>query len=260
MYRSLSDDSRMLEQKIALVTGAAGAIGSAVAEAFLANGARVVLADRSIEALHDVARRLTSAGGDVVAIEMDITNADEVNAAVNQTIEVFGRLDIAANIAGVSQKRADFHELALSEFDFTLKVNVRGLLLTMQREIKAMLAAGGGSIVNIASVASVVGVPQMAAYVASRHAIVGMTKSAALDYAGRNIRINAVAPGPIMTAQLKAGIAATEEGKDKMRSLIPMGRIGEPHEVAGAVVFLSSDAASFITGVYLPVDGGYIVP
>jgi NAD(P)-dependent dehydrogenase (short-subunit alcohol dehydrogenase family) len=250
----------MLEQKIALVTGAAGAIGSAVAEAFLANGARVVLADRSIEALHDVARRLTSAGGDVVAIEMDITNADEVNAAVNQTIEVFGRLDIAANIAGVSQKRADFHELALSEFDFTLKVNVRGLLLTMQREIKAMLAAGGGSIVNIASVASVVGVPQMAAYVASRHAIVGMTKSAALDYAGRNIRINAVAPGPIMTAQLKAGIAATEEGKDKMRSLIPMGRIGEPHEVAGAVVFLSSDAASFITGVYLPVDGGYIVP
>jgi NAD(P)-dependent dehydrogenase (short-subunit alcohol dehydrogenase family) len=260
MYRSLSDDSRMLEQKIALVTGAAGAIGSAVAEAFVANGARVALADRSIEALHDVAKRLTSAGGDVLAIEMDITNAEQVNAGVNQTIKAFGRLDIAANIAGVSQKRADFHELSLSEFDFTLNVNVRGLLLAMQREIKAMLVAGGGSIVNIASVVSVVGVPQMAAYVASRHAIVGMTKSAALDYAARNIRINAVAPGPIMTAQLQAGIAATEEGRNKMRSLIPMGRIGEPHEVAGAVAFLSSDAASFITGAYLPVDGGYIVP
>jgi NAD(P)-dependent dehydrogenase (short-subunit alcohol dehydrogenase family) len=260
MHLSLSDKSPMLEGKTALVTGAAGGIGSAVAEAFVANGARVVLADRSFAALEDVATRLTSAGGDVLTIELDITNSEAVSAGLNRTIEVFGRLDIAANIAGVSQKRADFHELSVSEFDLTLNVNVRGLLLAMQREIKAMLVGGGGSIVNIASVASVVGVPQMAAYVASRHAIVGMTKSAALDYASRNIRINAVAPGPIMTAQLQAGIAATEEGRNKMRSLIPMGRIGEPREVAGAVAFLASDAASFITGVYLPVDGGYVVP
>ncbi len=260
MYLSLTDNARMLEGKAALVTGAAGGIGAAVAEVFVANGARVALADRSIAALQSVEERLRSAGGDVVGLEMDITNAAEVDAGVNRMIELYGRLDIAANIAGVSQKRADFHDLSISEFDFTLNVNVRGLMIAMQREIKAMLATGGGSIVNIASVASVVGVPQMAAYVTSRHAIVGMTKSAALDYAARNIRINAVAPGPIMTAQLKAGIAATREGTDKMRSLIPMGRIGEPQEVAGAVAFLSSDAAAFITGAYLPVDGGYVVP
>jgi NAD(P)-dependent dehydrogenase (short-subunit alcohol dehydrogenase family) len=207
-----------------------------------------------------LARTFREAGGQAHVVATDIMDPAALQHAVDETVRVFGRLDIAVNNAGVSQVRVDFDRLSLEAFDRTMTTNVRCLFTAMQCQIRAMLESGGGSIVNIASITSVVGVPNMAAYCASRHAMLGMTKSAALDYAQRNIRINAVAPGPVMTAQLKAGGAATPAGEERMRAAIPMGRIGEPHEIAGAVVFLSSDAASFMTGVYLPVDGGYIVP
>ena len=158
----------------------------------------------------------------------------------------------------VSQVREDFDKLTLDAFDWTMTTNVRCLLTAMQCQIKAMLQSGGGSIVNIASITSVVGVPNMAAYCASRHAMLGMTKSAALDYAQRNIRINAVAPGPTMTAQLKAGGAATPEGAERMRVCIPMGRFGEPKELVGSAIFLASEAASFVTGQIVAVDGGFL--
>ena len=250
----------MLKGKSALITGASRGIGAAIAEAFVANGARVVLAARTVSDMDELADRLRRSGGDVRVIGTDITDPAQVDAAVNLAVSEFGQLDIAVNNAGVSQKRTDFHELSHEAFDHTVSVNVQALFRTMQSQIKAMLATGGGNIVNIGSVTSVIGVPNMAAYCASRHAVVGLSKSAALDYAKRNIRVNVVAPGPVMTAQLKAGAAATPEGAAMMASYIPMGRIGEPEEISGAVVFLASDAASFITGAYLPVDGGYIVP
>jgi NAD(P)-dependent dehydrogenase (short-subunit alcohol dehydrogenase family) len=249
-----------LKGKSALITGASRGIGAAIAEAFVAHGARVVLAARTVSDMDVLADRIRRSGGDVRVIGTDITDAAQVDAAVQLAVSEFGRLDIAVNNAGVSQKRIDFHELAPDAFDHTLSVNVRCLFRAMQSQIRAMLAGGSGSIVNIASVTSVIGVANMAAYCASRHAVVGLTKSAALDYATRNIRINAVAPGPVMTAQLKAGGAATPQGTEAMRSAIPMGRIGEPDEISGAVVFMASDAASFVTGAYLPVDGGYITP
>jgi NAD(P)-dependent dehydrogenase (short-subunit alcohol dehydrogenase family) len=260
MYIKLGETGRMLDGKTALILGASRGIGACIAEAFVANGARVMLAARGVEEMEAMAEKFRAAGGEAHIIATDVTDPAALKAAVDATVRVFGRLDIAVNNAGISQVRTDFHNLALEAFDATLNINVRCLLMAMQLQIKAMLAQGGGSIVNIASVTSVVGVPNMAAYVASRHAMLGLTKSAALDYAQRNIRINAVAPGPTMTAQLKAGGAATPEGEEKMRLMIPMGRIGQPHEIAGAVTFLSSDAASFMTGVYLPVDGGFIVP
>lgn len=260
MYIKLGETGRMLDGKTALIVGASRGIGAAVAEACVANGARVVLASRTVDDMEALARTFRGAGGQAHVVATDIMDPAALQHAVDETVRVFGRLDIAVNNAGVSQVRVDFDRLSLEAFDRTMTTNVRCLLTAMQCQIRAMLESGGGSIVNIASITSVVGVPNMAAYCASRHAMLGMTKSAALDYAQRHIRINAVAPGPTMTAQLKAGGAATPEGAERMRVCIPMGRFGEPHEIAGAVVFLSSDAASFMTGVYLPVDGGYIVP
>ncbi len=260
MYIKLGETGRMLDGKTALIIGASRGIGAAIAEACVANGARVVLAARGVDEMQALAARFRAAGGQAHVVATDMMDPAALQHAVDETLRVFGRLDIAVNNAGVSQIRVDFHELTMEAFDRTLNTNLRALLTAMQCQIKAMLNSGGGSIVNIASITSVVGVPNMAAYCASRHAMLGMTKSAALDYAQRNIRINAVAPGPTMTAQLKAGGAATPEGAERMRVCIPMGRFGEPHEIAGAVVFLSSPAASFMTGVYLPVDGGYILP
>lgn len=243
-----------------MITGASRGIGAAIAEAFVAHGARVVLAARTVSDMDELADRMHRSGGEVRVIGTDITDPAQVDAAVQLAVSEFGRLDIAVNNAGVSQKRIDFHELAPEAFDHTLSLNVQCLFRAMQSQIKAMLVSGGGSIVNIGSVTSVIGVPNMAAYCASRHAVVGLSKSAALDYAKRGIRINVVAPGPIMTAQLKAGAAATPEGSAMMASYIPMGRIGAPEDVSGAVVFMASDAASFVTGAYLPVDGGYVTP
>jgi NAD(P)-dependent dehydrogenase (short-subunit alcohol dehydrogenase family) len=250
----------LLAGKTAFITGASRGIGAAAAEAIAENGAKVMLAARSKDDMESLASQLKDGGHDARFIQVDVTDPRAVADAIQHTADVFGRLDIAVNNAGITQKRIDLHKLPPAEFDNIINVNLRALFLAMQTQIELMLQTGGGSIVNIASVTSVIGVANMGAYVSSKHAVLGLTRSAALDYARQGIRINAIAPGPIMTDQLRSGAAATAEGAERMRALIPMGRIGESHEVAGAIVFLASDAASFITGACLPVDGGYSVP
>lgn len=246
----------LLEGKTALILGASRGIGAATARAFVANGAQVVLAARSRDALDTLAAEL---GGQAQIIVTDMMRAEDIAKAIAFTVQSFGKLDIAFNNAGVSPPRAEFAELTDEAFDATMNVNLRSIFLAMKHEIRAMLAGGGGAIVNTGSVGSLVGLPQMAAYVASKHALVGLTKTAALEYAKRNIRVNMVAPGTIMTEMLKAGAAATAEGRARLEAATPMGRIASPEEVAGSVVWLCSPAASYVTGTVLTVDGGYTV-
>jgi A-factor type gamma-butyrolactone 1'-reductase (1S-forming) len=246
----------MLEGRSALILGASRGIGAATAKAFVANGARVLLAAHDREALGKLAAEL---GDHARIIPTDMTKPDEIAAAVNFAVKSFGRLDIAFNNAGVSPPRALFAELSDDAFDAAMNVNLRGAFVAMKHEITAMLANGGGAIVNTGSIGSRVGMPQMAAYVASKHALLGLTRTAALDYAKRNIRVNMVAPGPIMTEMLKKGAVATAAGRALVEAATPMGRIAEAEEVAGAVVYLCSDAASYVTGTVLTVDGGYTI-
>ncbi|HLY57658.1 MAG TPA: glucose 1-dehydrogenase [Stellaceae bacterium] len=245
-----------LEGKTALVFGASRGIGAAVARLFVAEGALVVLASRDLAALEALAAELQPAA---VAVQTDMAVPDQVRRAVTATLERFGRLDIAVNNAGVSPRRTDFAELSEEAFDAAIDVNLRGVFIAMKAEIAAMRATGGGSIVNTGSIASLVGLPQMAAYVASKHALAGLTKSAALDCAKHGIRVNMVAPGTVMTDMLRAGAAATPEGKARLEAATPMGRIASPDEAASAILWLASPAASYVTGTILPVDGGYTV-
>jgi NAD(P)-dependent dehydrogenase (short-subunit alcohol dehydrogenase family) len=245
-----------LNGKTAIILGASRGIGAAAARALVAEGARVVLAARSLDALETLAIEL---GGPAHAqvIQTDLTDAAQIAAAVALAVSAFGGLDIALNNAGISPPRTDFTAVTDVAFDATLNVNLRAVFIAMKHQITAMLASGGGSIVNTGSIASMVGMPHMAAYVASKHALAGLTKSVALEYATRNIRINLLAPGTVMTDMLKAGAAATPEGEARIKTLTPMGRIATAEEITGAIVWLCSPSASYVTGAVIPVDGGY---
>jgi NAD(P)-dependent dehydrogenase (short-subunit alcohol dehydrogenase family) len=245
--------NRLLEDKIAIVTGASRGIGAATARAFGAAGATVVLAARTRHELDALAAELTAAGGDALAVPTDVTDPASVEELVERTVSAYGRLDVAFNNAGDGHQPVPLAELSSDEFDQVLAVNARGVFLAMKHEIPAMLATGGGAIVNMTSTAGLTGVRGIAAYVAGKHAIVGLTRTAALDYAKDGIRVNAVAPGPIdshrlehLPDQARAGIAA----------VVPLGRVGNPDKVAAAVTWLASDQASFVTGATVPIDGG----
>ena len=203
---------------------------------------------------------LGAAGGEVHVVRADVTDASAIANAVERCVEVFGRLDIAVNNAAANNARIPLHETADDVFDQVIATNLRGVFIAMKHEIRAMLRGGGGSIINTASSASLVAFPMMCGYVASKHAVSGLTKSAALEYASRHIRVNAVAPGAVLTDMLLAGSAATPEGKARVERATPMNRIATPEEIASAIVWLASDDASFVTGVTLPVDGGYVLP
>jgi NAD(P)-dependent dehydrogenase (short-subunit alcohol dehydrogenase family) len=246
-----------LKDKAALIIGASRGIGASTAEALVAAGARVVLASRDTQALDRLAADLRSRGGDARVKSTDMTDPAAVAEAVKFTVENFGGLDLAVNNGGASAKAALLADIADDEFDRILQINVRAVFVAMKHEIKAMLARGGGAIVNTASIGGLVALPRMAAYAASKHALVAITKVAALDYAKDGIRVNAVAPGTVMTQMLRAGSAATPEGEARLKTATPMGRIAAPEEVAGAIAWLCSDAASYVTGVVFPIDGGY---
>ncbi|MDB5214822.1 MAG: 3-oxoacyl-[acyl-carrier protein] reductase [Myxococcaceae bacterium] len=250
---SIPSQRGLLTNKVALVLGASRGIGAATAVALARAGAKVVVAARDTRGLEEVTARIRAEGSEAHAIPTDILVVSQVESVVARTVEMFGRLDIAFNNAGSGHMPAPMAELSVQDFDDAIGVNLRGILVAMKFELTAMLAGGGGSIVNMSSTAGISGVRGMSAYSATKHAIIGATKSAALDYAAKNIRVNAVAPGPILTDRLRG---LPDDRRALVERAVPMGRVGVVDEVASAVVWLASDAASFVTGTVVPIDGG----
>jgi NAD(P)-dependent dehydrogenase (short-subunit alcohol dehydrogenase family) len=240
--------------RVAFVTGAASGIGRATAVAFAEEGARVAVLDRSREALQRTAEAIREAGAEVLVLACDIARPEEVAAAVAETVATFGRLDIAFNNAGVENVAAPVAEIALDDWDRILDINLRGTFVCMKHEIAQMLRQGGGVIVNTASGAGIRGVAGGAGYAASKHAVIGLTKSAALDYATANIRVNAVLPGNIATPMMDR---FTGGDLRKAIDLEPVGRLGRPEEIAEAVLWMSADLGAFVTGAAISVDGGW---
>jgi NAD(P)-dependent dehydrogenase (short-subunit alcohol dehydrogenase family) len=240
--------------KVAFITGAAGGIGRAAAVAFAAEGARVAILDRTEDALKDTAAAVKNLGAEVLAIGCDVSKPEQVEAAVQQVVERFVRLDVAFNNAGVENKAAPLHEIELEEWDRILDINLRGTFVCMKHELAQMVRQGGGVVVNTSSGAGIRGVAGGASYAASKFAIIGMTKSAALDYATQNIRVNAVLPGNIETAMMDR---FTGGDIQKAIDLEPVGRLGKPEEIAEAVLWMASDLGGFVTGSSIVVDGGW---
>ena len=240
--------------KVAFVTGAASGIGRAAAVAFALEGARVAILDRTEDALQQTADAIRDAGAEVLVIACDVSIPEQIETAVARTVETFGRLDIAFNNAGVENKATPVAQIDLVEWDRILGINLRGTFICMKHEIAQMLRHGGGVVVNTSSGAGIRGVAGGAAYAASKHAIIGLTKSAALDYAKSNIRVNAVLPGNIETPMMNR---FTGGNIQKAIDLEPVGRLGKPEEIAEAVLWMSSDLGAFVTGASISVDGGW---
>jgi NAD(P)-dependent dehydrogenase (short-subunit alcohol dehydrogenase family) len=240
-------------RRVALVAGASRGIGAATAEAFADAGAAVVLGGRDIAALESVATGIRARGGRALAARLDVTDADSVRHVVDEALSAFGRLDAAFNNAAAGPLPAPLADIDPAEFDLGIATHIRGTFLGMKFQIPAMLRGGGGAIVNMASIAGLNGTANLAAYVAGKAGIIGLTKVAALDYADQGIRVNVVAPGPILTYHLEA---AGPQAQRLAGQSAPMRRVGRPAEVAQAVLWLCSGQSSFITGTVLPIDGG----
>ncbi len=239
--------------RVALVAGASRGIGAATAEAFAAAGAAVVLGARDMQALESVAARIESRGGRAIAVRTDVADVDSVRNLVDQGLAAYGRLDAAFNNAAGGPMPAPLADIDPAEFDDGIAINIRGTFLGMKFQIPAMLRTGGGAIVNMASVAGLSGTANLAAYVAGKAGIIGLTKVAALDYADQGVRVNVVAPGPILTYHLEA---AGPQAQRLAGLSTPMRRTGTVEEVAQAVLWLCSGQSSFITGAVIPIDGG----
>jgi NAD(P)-dependent dehydrogenase (short-subunit alcohol dehydrogenase family) len=245
--------------KCAVVTGAAGGIGRGAALAFAAHGARVVVADIAEAAGQGVVDEIVRAGGEAIFVRTDVAVARDVEAMVAQAVARFGGLHCAFNNAGIEEEH---HRLADSDealYDRMMAINVKGVWLCMQHEIRQMLAQGGGTIVNTASVAGLIGAPKHSIYAASKHAVVGLTKSAAIEYGKKGIRVNSVCPGVIRTAMLERALEREPTWEEALLRMHPIGRLGEVDDVVNAVLWLCSDASAFVTGHQLTVDGAMTV-
>lgn len=246
--------------KVVFVTGAASGIGRATALAFAREGASVVAADVSERGNQETARLIEKQGGRALAVRCDVTQAEDVKAALARAVEAFGRLDFAFNNAGIEPKRsAPTAEYDEEEWNQIIDINLRSVFLCMKHEIPLILTQGGGAIVNVSSGAGVIGIKGSPAYTAAKHGVIGLTKAAALDYAAQNIRINVVCPGYIDTPMMGRFTGGTPEGRAKVIAEEPVGRMGKPEEIAAAVLWLCSDAAAFMIGHALVMDGGQTV-
>ena len=243
--------------KVAFITGGATGIGRATALQLAALGARVVVADFNKVAADATAADCVSAGGQALAVTVDVRNDGDLEAGVAQTVRSFGRLDIALNSAGIGGPEVRTAEYQAADWDLVIDVNLTGVWRSMRHEIPAMLATGGGVIVNVASVAGLNGFPRHPAYAASKHGVVGLTKTAALEYGRKGIRINALCPGftltPMVQQMLDAGLA-----QDDLAQRVPLGRLGTPEEIAATVLYLCSSASAFMIGHALAIDGGIV--
>jgi NAD(P)-dependent dehydrogenase (short-subunit alcohol dehydrogenase family) len=248
----------MLEGKIALVTGGGNGIGREAALAFAREGARVAVADFEADAARETVALINGGGGQAISLSGDVTVAAQVQAMMDGTIAAYGRLDCAFNNAGIAGHQVDAagqltHEWSEASFDRMIAVNLKGVWLCMKHEIPLLRAAGGGAIVNTASVAGLIGLRTSTGYVAAKHAVIGLTKTAAVEYAEESIRVNAVCPGYIMT---RMTAPTREKRSEAIIARTPMRRFGEPREIAEMVVWLCSDRASYVTGAAYEVDGG----
>jgi NAD(P)-dependent dehydrogenase (short-subunit alcohol dehydrogenase family) len=243
--------------QVALVTGASSGMGLATAKAFAEAGAAVVLADINERGLHTATDALTSAGHQAIAVTCDVANEAQVAAMVERAVATFGQLDMAFNNAGIQVPPSDAADEPAENFDRVNAINLRGVWTCMQHELRQMREQGSGAIVNCSSLGGLVGLPSRASYHASKHGVIGLTKSAALEYAPKGVRINAVCPGTIKTPMVAEML---EKQADAMREIMrdqPIGRLGRSDEIAAAVLWLCSPGASFVLGVALPVDGGF---
>jgi NAD(P)-dependent dehydrogenase (short-subunit alcohol dehydrogenase family) len=247
-----------LKGKVAIVTGAASGIGRESALAFARAGAKVCCADVTVDAGEETVQMIKDAGGEAFFVRCDVSQDAEVAAMVAKTVEKWGRLDCAHNNAGIEGMAGPCVACTEENWDKTININLKGVFLCCKHEIPEMLKVGGGCIVNTSSVAGLVGFAGIPAYTASKHGVAGLTKTIALDYAKENIRCNAVCPGVIHTPMVDRFSGGTQEGLDAMAQMEPVGRLGEPSEIADAVVYLCSDEASFVTGIAFPVDGGFV--
>lgn len=246
--------------KVALVTGAGSGIGRATALAFSREGAKVVVSDVAVDGGDETVRLIKQAGGDAIFVKADVSQEADVEALVKKAVQTYGRLDCAHNNAGVPGPNKMTVDITEEKWNRVIAINLTGVWYCLKYEIAQMLKNGGGAIVNTSSDAGLVGLRRGAAYVASKHGVIGLTKTAALEYAKAGIRVNAVCPGPIDTPMLRGPAGGEQSSRfiDKMVAAQPGGRLGKPEEIAEAAVWLCSDAASFVTGHALPVDGGYM--
>ncbi len=250
---------RRYEGKTALITGGTMGIGLEAALRFAAEGANVVITGRRPEPGAEALAQVTAAGGDALFIQGDVATSEDAERMVAETLQAFGRLDVAVNNAGISGQMTPIHEMDEDYFDSVINVNLKGVWQSMRFEIPPMLEQGGGSIINISSVAGVKGGPVAgSAYVAAKHGVVGLTRVGAAEYASQQIRVNCLAPAVIETP-LAAESFADPELRARVEAAHPIGRTGQPTDVAGAIAYLGSDEAAFITGTVVPIDGGFLL-